>query len=445
MNAGRELDLVGCAQALASGALTASTLVEECLAAIARDNGALRAWTFVDAASARSAAAESDERRRRGASRGQLDGVPVAVKGNVAVKDWPLTAGLRFRADVRADDDAFVVARLRQAGAVLLGATNMDEGALGAEGANPWYGAIGNPLRSGYSPGGSSGGSAVAVAAHHCIFAIGSDTIGSVRIPAAFCGVVGLKPSHGLLSLRGVVPVHPRFDHVGPLVKRARDLPAVLGALAAYDPASPVSFPLPLAPPRRADAPRTLGYCVGFDGLSVAEEVVLAYNRGLAAMRWLGWQLVPVDLRRWDLPRLRRAILALCEREMWREHGERTTARPEDFSEGLRAFIRFGGKLGAAELAAAEERIAVFHSEWLALMDPLDAVVMPTTPCTAFPHGDRHPYNTADLTAVATGAALPAVSVPLPRSAGAMPAGLQFVGHRGAELDLSAIADAAAS
>lgn len=442
MNEERTLDLVACTQALAGGTLTASSLVEQCLAAIARDNARLAAWTFIDATAARAAASAADERRRLGTTRGPLDGIPMAVKGNVAVKDWPLTAGLRFRADSRADQDAFVIGRLREAGVVLLGATNMDEGALGAEGANPWYGTIQNPLRPGYSPGGSSGGSAAAVAAHHCIAAIGSDTIGSVRIPAAFCGIVGLKPSHGLLSVRGVVPVHPRFDHVGPLVKRARDLPLLLSVLAAYDPASPVSFPLPLAPSRRTESPRTLGYCVGFDGLAVTEEVVLAYNQGLTALRALGWQLLPVDLRRWDLPRLRRAILALCEKEMWREHGERASTRPEDFSEGLRAFIRFGGKLGSGDLATAEERIAAFQSDWVALMDPLDAVVLPTTPCTAFLHGDRHPYNTADLTAVATGAALPAVSVPLPHSRAAMPAGLQIVGHRGGELELAAMAAA---
>lgn len=440
MSEARELDLVGCAQALASGTLTASALVEQCLGAIARDNASLGAWTFVDAQAARAAAAAADDRRRGHASRGPLDGIPVAVKGNVAVKGWPLTAGLRFRAESRAETDAFVVTRLREAGAVLLGATNMDEGALGAEGVNAWYGTIHNPLRQGYSPGGSSGGSAAAVAAHHCIAAIGTDTIGSVRIPAAFCGIAGLKPSHALLSLRGVVPVHPRFDHVGPLAKRARDLPLLLAALAAYDPASPVSFPLPLAPARRGDAPRKIGYCVGFDELAVTESVVGAYNRGLAALRALGWQLLPVDLRRWDLPRLRRAILALCEREMWRTHGDRTSTRPDDFSEGLRAFIRFGGKLGPSELAAAEERIAAFQSQWSALMDPLDAVVLPTTPCTAFPHGERHPYNTADLTAVATGAALPALSLPLPRAPHAMPAGLQLVGHRGGELDLAAMA-----
>ena len=436
----RRLGVAACARGLAAGQFSALELVDDCLAAIALENAGLGAWVYVDSGTARESARRSDLRRAAGTSLGPLDGVPVGIKANVAIEDWPCTAGLRFRLDERASTDAFVVQRLRAAGAVLLGSTNMDEGALGAEGANPWYGTTQNPRRPGWSSGGSSSGSGAAVAADHCGFALGTDTIGSIRIPASFCGVIGMKPSHGLISTGGVVPVHLRFDHVGPLVKSAEDLALVLPILAGYDPGSRVSFPLELRPPRPADTHRTIGFGVGFDGLSVKEEVVNAYNRGLAALRGLGAQLVPVDMRRWDLARLRRAILALCEREMWREHGERITARPEDFSDGLRAFIRYGGRLADKDLAAAEQRIAQFQSEWSVQMAPLDAVVLPTVPCPAFPHGERHPHNTAELTAVATGAALPAVSLPLPVPAGELPIGLQLIGHRGGELDLAALA-----
>jgi hypothetical protein len=187
------LDATAAATSLRRGEFTATDLLEDCLAALARDNPALGAWTFIDAAGARAAALASDRRRATGAALGPLDGLPTGIKANVAVRGWPHTAGLRFRAAEFATADAFAVARLRAAGAVLVGATNMDEGALGAEGMNPWYGTTQNPHRAGHSSGGSSSGSAAAIAARHCTIALGSDTIGSVRIPAAFCGTAGAE------------------------------------------------------------------------------------------------------------------------------------------------------------------------------------------------------------------------------------------------------------
>ncbi len=436
----RMLDALAASAALERREFTAVELLDDCLAALARDNPALGAWTFVDAGPAREAARESDRRRAAGATRGPLDGLPAGIKANIAVKGWPHTAGLRFRATEFAAADAFAVARLRAAGAVLLGATNMDEGALGAEGMNPWYGTTQNPQRAGHSSGGSSSGSAAATAARHCCLSLGSDTIGSVRIPAAFCGTAALKPSAGLVSTAGVVPVHPRFDHVGPLVRSAGDLAPALAAIAGYDPACRVSFPVELTPPPAAGAALTLGYAVGLNDLAVATEVVTAYNRGIAALRAIGAQLVPVDLRRWDLARVRRAILALCEREMWRVHGKRVVERPEDFSDGLRAFIRFGGKLSDEDVAAAERRIAAFGVEWTATAQPFEAVVMPTVACTSFPHGERHPHNTADLTAIATAVGAPAASLPMPVASGALPVGLQIIGRPSADLRVCQLA-----
>jgi Asp-tRNA(Asn)/Glu-tRNA(Gln) amidotransferase A subunit family amidase len=438
----RTLDATAAAAALQRGEFTATDLLEDCLAALARDNPALGAWTFIDAAGARAAALASDRRRAAGAALGALDGMPTAIKANIAVSGWPHTAGLRFRAAEFAPADAYAVARLRAAGAVLVGATNMDEGALGAEGMNPWYGTTQNPHRSGHSSGGSSSGSAAAIAARHCTLALGSDTIGSVRIPAAFCGTAALKPTPSLVSIGGVVPVHPRFDHVGPMVRSAADLAPVLTAIAGYDRSCSVSFPVALAPPREPGATLTVGYAVGLNELAVSEAVVAAYNRGIAALRAIGAQLVPVDLRRWDLARVRRAILALCELEMWRVHRKRVLEKPEDFSDGLRAFIRYGGKLSDEDVAAAERRIAAFALEWKAAAEPFDAVVMPTVACASFPHGERHPHNTADLTAIATAAGAPAASLPLPVAAGTLPIGLQVVGRPAADLRVCQLAAA---
>ena len=433
-------DLSALSGHLAAGRLSSAALTARYLQSIDRDNPRLGAFTFVAAEAARAAARESDARRAAGVSLGALDGIPVALKANIAVRGWPYTAGLRFRQQEIAAQDAFLVRRLRAAGAVLLGLTNMDEGALGAEGMNPWYLTTQNPLRAGYCAGGSSSGSAAAVAADLCAFAVGTDTIGSLRIPAAFCGCASIKPSFGLVSVGGIVPVNLRFDHAGPLTRSARDLPLALAALAGYDNACAVS--VAAAPVVRwpADRPVTIGYAVGFAELMVSDEIVGYYNHAIATLRQLGHKLLPVDLKRWDLPKLRRAVLTLCELEMWRSHRSRLNDTPEDYSPGLRAFVRYGGKLSGEDLADAETRIARFYQDWQDATADLDAVVLPTVACTSFPLGERRPQNTADLTAIASATGVPAVQLPLPAAAGQLPGGLQLLGRAGQDENLVGLA-----
>ncbi len=424
---------------LASGRTSAVALARDCLDRIAAST--LGAFTYVEPDASLRFAAESDARRAAGRAAGPLEGLPVALKANIAVRNWPHTAGLRFRRDDLARDDAFIVRRLREAGAVPIGLTAMDEGALGAQGTNPWYGVTHNPRRHGYSAGGSSGGAGAAVAATLCAFALGTDTIGSIRIPASFCGCVGLKPSYGLLSVGSVVPVHRRFDHVGLLTRSLRDLRWVLPALAAYDPACPVSLAIRLDRSRPPLRGARLGYLTGLEALRLEPAVARAYEQALVSARRLGAELVAIDAMRWDLPRLRRAVLALCEVQMWREYGARATARPEDFSDGLRAFIRYGGKLERHEIDKAEARIAAFYGDWSAVTSTLTACLLPTTACRAFPHGERPPHNTADLTAIASATGQPALSMPLEPADEALPVGLQWIGQRGRDLTLIALAE----
>ena len=412
------------------------TTIAAQLSAIAADNLRLKAFTYVDAAGVTQAAADIAARQRRGQTPQPLQGVTVSIKANVAVKGWPHTAGLRFRAAGVAAQDAHIVTQLRNAGAILLGTTNMDEGALGAEGANPWYGTTQNPCRDGYSAGGSSSGAACAVAANLCELAVGSDTIGSIRIPAAFCGVAGLKPTYGLLSTRGLTPVHRRFDHAGLIAKHCTSIARGIKVVAGYDPECNVSLPIDLLAPRNSGTALTIGYAAGMARVNISSAVVDAYNTGIAALRALGHTLVPIDLDRWDLPRVRRAILSLCELEMWRVHRSRISESPDDFSDGLRAFIRYGGRLTTEDIADAETRIAQFSREWLAVMGGLDVCVCPTTACTSFRHGERPPHNTADLTAIASATQLPALSLPLPVASGALPAGLQLLGPAASDLEL---------
>jgi aspartyl-tRNA(Asn)/glutamyl-tRNA(Gln) amidotransferase subunit A len=433
-------DLTALVAQLASRQLTCLELTRRYLTAIENINPQLGAYTYVVASEAESAARAADDRRARGRILGPLDGVPVAIKANIAVTGWPLTAGLKFRRDEIANHDAFLVAQLRAAGAVLLGLTNMDEGALGAEGANPWYLTTHNPLRNGYCAGGSSAGAAAALGANLCAMAIGTDTIGSLRIPAAFCGVTSLKPSYGIVSVGGVVPVHLRFDHAGPITASARDLGLVLPALLGRDPLCSVSIDPPRFDLAAARANKVIGYGVGFADVVIGDEVISAYNLGLAALRELGYTLVPLDFKRWDLPRLRRAVLTLCELEMWRAHRGRITDRPDDFSDGLRAFIRYGGRLTPDEVAAAEARIARFYQDWVEATANFAAVALPTTACVSFPHRERRPQNTADLTAIASATGQPALSLPLPHTAGALPAALQLLGRQGGDAALIELA-----
>ncbi len=433
-------DLCGASAELARGSVSSRELTDSCLDAIALRDGLLCSFTHVDAESALAQAAASDIRRTRGQSLGPLDGIPIAIKANIAVADWPLTAGMRWRAAMLASGDAFVVKRLRDAGAVLLGLTNMDEGALGAEGANPWFGTVHNPHRRDFSAGGSSAGSGAALAAGFCFGALGTDTIGSLRIPASLCGVAALKPSFGLVSMGDVVPVHLRFDHVGPMARHVADLALLLPAIAGFDPHCRVSTRIDLAPPRGLDAGLRIGFLTGLEQFQITAAVLDAYNDAIARLRERGVALNHLDASRWDIARLRRAVLTLCEREMWRTHGERSTREPEQYSDSLRAFIRYGGRLGAEELAAAEARIARFYTEWMTAMTPFEAVLLPCTASAAFAHGDRPPHNTADLTTLASAAGLPALAWPARVAAGSLPIGLQLIGRTGSDLDLIQIA-----
>ena len=431
-------DATDLATQLAQGRISSRDLVRSSLDAISRS--AVHAFVHVDAQAALEQADAADRRRAAGQSLGALDGLPVAIKSNIAVSEWPHSAGLRFRRDDLALHDAFIVQRLRKAGAVLLGLTGMDEGALGAEGMNPWYGTVHNPRRPGYSAGGSSSGSGAAVVAGQCAFALGTDTIGSVRIPASFCGCVGYKPSFGLLSVSDVVPVHLRFDHVGLLTRSVRDLEWLLPSLAAHDPASKVSVPVTLQASSARLRGARIGFATGLDAFHPEDAVQAGFALAVDAARRRGAELVPIDLSRWDLPRVRRAILALCEVQMWQVHRDRTVRRPEDFSDGLRAFIRYGGKLAADEIRQAEERIAGFYRDWTAATAPLQATLLPTTACRAFPHGERRPQNTADLTAIASATGEPAIAVPVPIRDEMLPASVQLVGHRSRDPDLVVLA-----
>ena len=427
-------DLSAQSEALAAGQTSSVALTRAQLEAIAA-RPVLNAYLHVDAEGALRAAAESDARRTAGLALGPLDGLTLAVKDNIDVAAMPTTAGMATRRGRIAPADAFAVVRLRAAGMVVLGKLNMHEAALGATNENPHYGRCENPHRAGYTPGGSSGGSASAVAAGLCALALGSDTMGSVRIPAAYCGVVGLKASYGRVSTSGTVACSYVLDHVGPLTRSRRDLALVMPVLGVFDAACADARDLPRLPAKVA--PRWVS-ASDIESLGVSYPVAVAYRRALQALRERGDEVCEIALRAYDFGRARRAGLLVVEADLLVEHAEDWRDRPELFSADLTRFMRYGEKQSAAAYAGAMRTIAAAHVEVARWFAQGDVMLLPTAPQQAFAFGEPVPANQADLTSIANMAGLPALSVPLPVAEGELPIGLQLIAPIGAEATLLA-------
>lgn len=348
---------------------------------------------------------------------GPLAGLTVGVKSNIMVKGLPWTGGMGLYRDRIASRDAECVARLRHAGAAILGTVNMHEAALGAHTDNAFYGRTHNPHRHDYTPGGSSGGSGAAVAAGLCDIALGTDTMGSVRIPAAYCGVYGLKPSHGGISEDGLAYLEPSLDCIGPL---ARDLDVLERAwtVLANNPGEQV----PLA--------RAL-VLKGQGGVAVEPAVEAGFE---AAVRALGLPVEALELPE-RLTDVRMAGLVAAGHWLIADLG------PDyrDDNPGLSDELKFILKI----TAGMEQQPRVLARTRAALGEALGAdgvLIMPTAPQVAFAHGTRAPSNQADFTCLANVAGLPAISLPAGWSEDGLPVGVQLVGPAGTERSLIALA-----
>lgn len=430
------LGAVALGEALARRTVTAEAATQHCLKRIEALNPRLRAFTQVDAAGALSAAREADARLAKGQGLGALDGVPIAVKDNIAVAGLPMTCGVEGRRHAVAAEDAFCVTLLREQGAVILGTLNMHEGALGATTDNVAYGRCINPWKEGYTPGGSSGGSGAAVAAGLCAAALGTDTMGSVRIPAAYCGVFGFKPSYGRISSAGLGHLSWTLDHVGPIARRAEDLRALMACLATGHAGALVTTPSPDYRDFWLDEP------VLFAGLTVGvleadvdleQGVATVYRAALDRMQALGAVLEPVRL---DVPSpgvLRRKGLLISEAEGAASFAAEL-ASGQGLSDGFRGLLEWGArqpavKLAEAHLAVLEARATIRRQ--MAFLG-LDLLVSPTAPHVAFAHGAPAPASQADFTCLANFADLPAASVPIGFADG-LPVGLQVIGSERAD------------
>lgn len=411
-----DLDLVTMAGRLRQRGISAVGVTEACLARIGRFDPTLNVFRHVIADDACDQARSSDQRS------GLLAGVPVAVKDNIDIAGLVTRSGLGPRHEEPAAQDAEIVGRLRAAGAVILGHLNMHEGALGATTDNPHYGRTHNPWRVGFTPGGSSGGSAAAVAARLCPVTLGTDTMGSVRLPAAYCGVVGYKPSHGLLSNDGIEPLCAKLDQVGPMARSVADILLLMEALS-----------------RRSASPMTtelnglrFGRLAEFDKVLLSDDVRRAFENSLYRLHQADVDMRDVSIEGLQPDKLRRAGLLLAEAEAAEHFAEDRARFPGAFSADFTAMLDYGAKAGAAKLAEAERLVDQTGSAFNALFDNIDLLIAPTAPQTAFSFDEDAPANQADLTALASIAGAPAISLPIPSAD--LPVGLQLIGRRGADV-----------
>lgn len=428
---------------LVGGKVSASALTDSAFNRIAAENDRSRIFISVDADGARAAARASDARRAAGQLLGPLDGVPVAIKDNIDVAGLPTTDGTGFYGDRMRSADAFVVARLRAAGAVILGKLNMHEGALGATTDNPFWGRCENPLAEGYTPGGSSGGSGAVVAAGIVPLALGTDTMGSVRIPAAYCGAWGLKPTRGLLSNHGLSHLSWTLDTIGPIASGPDGLRAAMTAMAGNDPADPVTSDIPVDWQQGAVSadPVTLGV-PDHAALATCEPAVLeGYAAFLDRLRRSGVTLKPVEIAGWDPGKARRAGLLLSEAEGGALIGADLDRGGDGFSDGFRKLIDYGRAARGERVANAYREIEALRYATRATLRMVDAILLPTAPQRAFPHGTPAPANQADFTAIANIAGAPAVAFPLPAADGGLPISAQVIGPHWSEHRLLAIAE----
>lgn len=391
-----------------------------------------RLGAFLDTARerARKEAEASTFRHRRGGALSSLDGWCVGVKANIAVQGLPNHSGIdAYKADL-ASDDAAVVSRLRKAGAVILGTVNMHEGALGATNDNKAFGRAVNPWNTDLTPGGSSGGSAAAVAAGLCDVALGTDTMGSVRIPSAYCGVYGHKPSAGLVPTEGLTSLSPTLDHIG---VHARSMSAL--RLASGIATETNSLPESL---------KTLGLKLGFwsgNGAVASQLSALsALGRCRVALEQAGCLVTDIEPSGYAYGRTRRAGLLVSEVEGYKVHRDRLATNPEGFSEAFRSLLEWGHAQSPDKVKNAYDHLAAVCAAADEVFSSVDFVIAPTAPQVAFAFEGAVPPNQADFTAWANIAGLPATAVFAGLSPEGLPLSLQVIGPRDADAQTLALA-----
>ena len=452
--------------------LSAVELLQAFIARTKAVDGRVKAFNSYDEAAALAQARASDARRAAGQARGPLDGVPVGLKDVIAVDGQPLTASSKILANFVSPYDATVTRRLKEAGAVLWGRLNCDEFAMGSSTENSAFQPTANPWDVTRVPGGSSGGSAAAVAAGETPLALGSDTGGSVRQPAALCGVVGLKPTYGLVSRYGLVAFASSLDQIGPFGRTVGDAAALLGVIAGHDPLDSTSFKTDVpdyrAEVKKRQGPWRLGIAKEYFGEGLDPEVGAAVQAAVDFYKKRGCTIKEVSLPHTEYAIAAYYIIATAEassnlaRYDGIRYGHRSKAatdaldiyfktRAEGFGPEVKRRIILGtyvlssGYYDAYYLRAQKVRTLI-RQDFLGAYREVDAILTPTSPTAAFKIGEKADplaMYLCDIYTIGVNlAGLPGVSVPCGFTKGGLPIGLQVIGRPYAEADLLAIARA---
>ena len=423
------------AAALRRGDASAEALTEACLARIAARDGALNAFIRVLQHEAREAARTADRELAAGTDRGLLHGIPISVKDLFDLTGTPTTAASQVRAEHVATADAGVVARLKAAGAVIVGKTNLHEFAFGTTNEDSAYGPVRHPLDENRSPGGSSGGAAASVLAGMAFGAVGTDTGGSIRIPAAACGLVGLKPTTREIPLDGVVPLSETLDHAGPLCRSVADAAALYSVMAGR--------PIPEERTRDVRGLR-VGVLRDYFTTLLDAEVSRAFDIACEQLTTAGARLTTVSVP--HAPDIGPVYLHLVLSEAAAFHAATLDSRPDAYTPNVRIRLEMGRYILAEDYVRAMRGREILTGEVDAALEDQDVLLLPALAIpapklgttTVRLSGSDEPIRNVmlRLTQLFNITGHPALSLPCGKTMSGLPIGLQLVGRRGATPDL---------
>ncbi len=425
------LTLAEASQLVRNGTVSPVDLTRACLDRIDRLNPVLNAFITVARDQALSAARECEERHAAGEWRGPLDGIPVALKDNIDTAGIRSTGASAVFENRVPTEDAEVARRLSEAGAILLGKLNLHEFAYGGSSTVSHFGTIRNPWNPDHVTGGSSGGPGAAVAADLCFAALGTDTAGSVRGPAAHCGIVGLKATYGRVSTRGVMTLSWTLDHVGPMTKTVEDTALVLGVIAGYDPLEPTTVERDVPDYQATLASSTAHLRLGIPRSPFFEnldpEVEAAVGAAIDLVGGMTSRTQDVALPSTPTP----ATIWDAEASAW--HAEWFEASPELYQPSTRATLERAAARSASGYAEARREVDLLRREIVDVFDDVDLLVLPTMKAPAEPiDGPGGPPRGNNNVAFDV-FGLPAISIPCGFSRAGLPIGLQIVGAPFAE------------
>lgn len=417
-------------------------LVQAALARIRATDDVLRSYITVFEEQALQVAKAAEIMSAAGHDLGPLHGIPIALKDNIALRGTRTTAGSKVLGDWVPDADATIAARLRRAGAIFIGKTNMHEFAWGGTSDNPHYGAVRNPWNTERFPAGSSGGSGVAVAARSCFGAVGTDTGGSIRLPSAINGVAGIRPTYGRVSNHGIIPLAWSMDTAGPMTRTVEDCALMFGVMAGHDTKDPTTAERPCADYSAGlhDGVRGLriGVVPGYFFHHLQPPVRDAVQAALAAFEKLGAQILEVEIE--NIHGNISAQLTIESAEPSTYHQRWLRERPQDYGDDVRALLEVGELLLATHYLQAQRYRTLLRNEFINAFRKVDAFVCPTLPFSAtklgattvvIENGVEEDMLSAimQFTGVASLTGLPALNVPCGFDADGLPIGMQLIGR----------------